>query len=129
MWNIQRTQYGFQITFGGFIKPEEMREWVAASRRELSAPLAAGWGVVVDMRTLKPLPDDVQAIMVEGQKQYKLKGMTRSCVVLANSVTTMQFRRLAKDSGIDAWERYIDANACPDWQTPAARWVADGIEP
>jgi len=67
--------------------------------------------------------------MVAGQKAYMNKGMKRSCVILANSITAMQFKRLAKESGIYAFERYVDASAIPDWKKTALSWVKDGIDP
>jgi len=67
--------------------------------------------------------------MAETQALYKQKGMQRSAVVLDNALTTTQFRRIAKESGIDAWERYIDANLTPKWSEAAVKWVRDGIEP
>jgi hypothetical protein len=42
--------------------------------------------------------------------------MDRSVVILANSVTTMQFRRIAQETGIYQWERYIDASKVTNWE-------------
>jgi hypothetical protein len=67
--------------------------------------------------------------MIKGQQACKMKGMKRSCVILANALTKSQFMRLAKDSEIYAFERYIDASATPDWTKPAIAWVKDGIDP
>jgi len=85
--------------------------------------------VFVDMRTLKPLPPDAQPIMVAGQQLYKEKGMQRSVVILADAVTTMQFRRLAKESGIYAWERYLDASSNADWKKVGEAWLTQGVDP
>ncbi|HMV41143.1 MAG TPA: hypothetical protein PK079_09135 [Leptospiraceae bacterium] len=60
------------------------------------------------MRTLKPLPPESQIHMQEGQKLYKEKGMVRSVVILANTITKLQFKRIAQETGIYQWERYID---------------------
>ncbi len=49
-------------------------------------------------------------LMEEGQKEYKERGMTRSVVILDSAIMAMQFKRLAKDTGIYQWERYIDAS-------------------
>jgi hypothetical protein len=81
------------------------------------------------MRTLKPLQPDVQAILEEGQKLFKQKGMARSVVILANSVLTMQFKRIAKETGIYLWERYIDSNTNPKWEQTGIDWLAKGIDP
>ena len=67
--------------------------------------------------------------MVATQALYKEKGMQRSAVILNSKVTTMQFMRLAKESGIYAFERYLDASAMADWGKVAVAWVKDGVDP
>jgi anti-anti-sigma regulatory factor len=129
MWKISPQSFGFVLTFSGRIEPDEMRDWVSEARRQLHGTLPAGWGVVVDMRELEPLSAAAQAVMVEGQKAFKQRGMQRSAVALKDAVTTMQFRRLARESGIDAWERYLNVQQLPAWQSAAKHWVVDGTEP
>jgi len=34
--------------------------------------------------------------------------MVRSVVILANTITKLQFKRIAQETGIYQWERYID---------------------
>jgi hypothetical protein len=128
MYTIERRPSGFLLTFGGFIAADEMQNWYNDSLAELkSAPPA--FGVIIDMRMLRPLPPDAQAIIISGQQAYKAKGMQRSCVIVANAITKNQFLRLAKDSGIYAFERYLDADSTPDWQSKAVAWVKNGIDP
>ena len=45
-----------------------------------------------------------------------------------NAVVAIQFRRLAKESGIDTWERYVDGSR-PDRFDVAAAWVRDRVDP
>lgn len=106
----------------------EMHQWCRESEQAL-ATVRPPFGVVVDMRTLAPLMPDAQHVMIQGQQLYKGKGMQRSAVVVHNAVTASQFRRLAQESGIYAWERYIDASAVPDWGKTAVDWVKGGIDP
>ena len=87
------------------------------------------FGVLVDMRTLKPLKAEVQAVMVEGQKEFKMKGMERSAVALANSVIALQFKRLAQESGIYAWERYVDGSKDAGWEKTAEAWITSATDP
>lgn len=104
MYLIELQNYGYKLTFSLYIDLEEMKKWVEDARKALeNAPKE--FGVLVDMRTLTPLPPDSQEHMQEGQKLFKEKGMVRSVVVLANSITKMQFKRLAQASGIYEWER------------------------
>jgi hypothetical protein len=128
MHNIEKRTSGYLLTFGGYIDAAEMEAWCHESEKTLALAVAP-FGVVVDMRSLTPLPSEVQQIMVKGQKLYKAKGMQRSAVVVNNALTASQFKRLAKDSGIYAWERYIDASSTPNWSKVAVDWVKDEVDP
>lgn len=128
MYKIEKEPWGYKLTFGDFIQNEEMTKWVEESKAAL-ADAPAEFGIFVDMRTLKPLPEDAKNTMMGGQKLYKEKGMTRSVVILANPITTMQFKRIAQDSGIYEWERYIDASTTPDWEAKGIAWVRDANDP
>lgn len=128
MYKIEKKTSGFLLTFGGIIDAAEMQQWLAESEKTL-ATAQAPYGVIVDMRTLKPLAADAQAIMVQGQGLYKTKGMQRSAVILNDAITTLQFKRLAQQSGIYAFERYIDASKHADWTKVAVDWVKDGTDP
>ena len=87
------------------------------------------FGVFVDMRNLSPLPSDAKTMMEEGQKLYKQKGMQRSVVVVANAITKMQFQRIAKQTGIYDWERYIDASNTSNWESVGVNWLKNGVDP
>lgn len=52
------------------------------------------------MQDLMHLDVKTQSIMVSGQGLYKQKGMHRSAVILANGIICLQFKQLAKESGI-----------------------------
>lgn len=128
MYSIQRTDYGFKLVFEGFIQKDEMEKWVAESKENLDN-VVGNFFVFIDMRSLKPLPEESQAAMEEGQKAYKAKGMQRSVVILNNPTTTMQFKRIARETGIYQWERYIDASSVPDWEGKGLMWLKEGIDP
>jgi len=128
VYEIQKKPWGYQLTFGGSISDQEMQAWVDESAKMLAAA-KPDFGVFVDMRTLSPLASDAQAIMQSGQKLYKAKGMTRSVVILASALVTLQFKRIAKETGIYAWERYIDGSCVADWQERGIAWVRDKVDP
>ena len=128
MYKVEKTSYGFKLLFADFIKPEEMTGWLAESKKMLMLP-PKEFGVFVDMRTLKPLPPEAQSILEEGQKLFKQKGMARYVVILSNSVLTMQFKRIAKETGIYQWERYIDSNVNPKWEQAGIDWLVKSIDP
>lgn len=128
MYKIEKTGYGVKMTFDGFVTAEEMAQWLAESKKRIPS-LGTQFGVFVDMRTLKPLATDSQAVMQEGQKLYKQAGMRRSVVILNNAVTTIQFKRIAKDTGIYEWERYINAAATPEWEQAGVNWLTRAVDP
>lgn len=128
MYKVEKKTSGYLLTFGGFITLDEMQRWHGEAKRALE-DAEPPFGVIVDMRTLAPLDPETQKVMVDGQQLFKEKGMTRSAVVLNNAVTTSQFKRLAKESGIYAWERYINAEEISDWTNVAVAWVKDGVDP
>lgn len=127
MYNIERKTSGFLLTFGGIINAEEMQSWVDDARKAL-APETGGFCVIVDMRTLAPLKPDAQQVMIQGQKLFKEKGMNRSSVIVNNAVTAIQFKRLAQESGIYAWERYFDGTK-PECLEAAIAWGRDAVDP
>lgn len=128
MFEIKKTTYGFRLVFAGIIAAPEMQRWVEESKKALvGAP--PKFGVFVDMRDLKPLSGDAKLVMEEGQKAFKMKGMARSVVILSSQIITIQFRDIAKKSGIDAWERYINAEGNPKWEVQGIAWIQNGTEP
>jgi len=128
MHRIEKENYGYKLIFGELISTDEMKVWADDARKALDGQ-SGKFGVFVDMRTLKPLAPETQSVMVEGQKLCKERGMERSVVILSNALLTMQFKRLAKDSGIYAWERYVDASASPDWEKKGEAWITAGTDP
>lgn len=128
MYKIDKTDFGLKLTFSDSIHADEMEKWLHDAQTTLLS-LKKPFGVVVDMRTLKPLKSDAQVHMETGQKLFREKGMERSVVILNDLITTMQFQRLARQTGIYQWERYLNTQTTPDWETQALKWVKDGIDP
>ena len=128
MYTIEKRPFGYKLAFAGVIEVDEMNRWVADTMKALIGQVGK-FGVIADMRALKPLKPEAQAVMVEGQKEYKLRGMERSAVVLANSVIALQFRRLAQESGIYQRERYIDGSKEGPWEKIAEAWIVNGKDP
>jgi hypothetical protein len=128
MYGIEKKSFGFKLVFAESIEVDEMKRWVGESKKALAGHIGK-FGVLVDMRSLRPLKPEVQAVMVEGQKEFKVKGMERSAVALANSLIALQFKRLAQESGIYAWERYIDCSKDPGWEKTAEEWITKAKDP
>lgn len=128
MYSIERKEYGYRLVFGDIISAAEMKAWLDESKVILQTSTAS-FGVFVDMRTLVPLRRDAQPFMAEGQKLYRRSGMVRSVVILDNAATTMQFRRMARETGIADWERYIDAGSVDNWEELGLAWIENAVEP
>ncbi|MCK4372844.1 MAG: hypothetical protein KAW61_06830, partial [candidate division Zixibacteria bacterium] len=90
MYVIEKTEYGYHMTFGGSIMQEEMKLWFEESQ-EVLATQKGTFSVFVDMRTLEPISADAQVQMQKGQRLYKQKGLVRSVVIQDNLTLTRQF--------------------------------------
>jgi hypothetical protein len=128
MYKILRKPFGYRLTFTEIVNAEQMTEWAQESAKAL-ATAPAKFGVFVEMQGLKPLSAEAQAVLIEGQKLYKAKGMQRSVVILQYPITKLQLTRLAKESGIYEWERYLSTEENPNWETLALAWIDQGIDP
>ena len=128
MYKIEKSALGYRLTFGGIMTKDELDQWYKESKETLFGQHGP-FGVLIDMRTLSPLPADAHEVMIRGQAMYRKHGMQRSCVILEDAITTIQFRRLAKRSGIYAYERYLDASIHKDWQQLATNWITHSIDP
>jgi len=128
VYKIETKPYGYKLTFAGHIDVQEMTKWAEESKRVLSKKVGK-FGVLIDMTTLSPISSERQEVLVSGQQLYKQKGMERSAVALNSLVVTLQFKRLARESGIYAWERYIDAGKLTNWERVAEDWIAKGTDP
>ena len=128
MYKIEKKTFGYKLVFDGMMDAAEMAEWVDASEKALTGAVGK-FGVCVDMRGLAPLLADAQEHMQRGQKLYKQKGMERSAVILDSDVIALQFKRIAKETGIYEWERYIAASKEPNWEKVAVDWITKAIDP
>lgn len=128
MFNVEKTTYGLRISFSDIIKLEEMNIWLEDSMRILPVD-PKDFYVFVDMRDLKPISLFVQRVMDKGQQLYKRKGMIRSVVIVNNPIVKRQFEKIAIESGIYDWERYIDAMNNPDWEVKGMEWLLNAIDP
>lgn len=129
MYKIEKTDFGYFLTFKGLINRYEMESWYNDSVKALEDS-PKSFGVLVDLTQIKtPLPIESQSKLEEGQKYYKRRGMQRSIVALKNDITKIQYKRIAMNTGIIKNERYIDASQYPDWEKVALDWIMNEIEP
>jgi hypothetical protein len=119
--------FGFKITIAGRITRDEAMLALVESREALKR-CKKPFGVLVDIRELEPLADEVQTIIDETQRLYRKSGLERSCVVLASAIMTMQFKRIARQTGVYAHERYVDASRDAHWERTALNWIIDAVD-
>jgi hypothetical protein len=128
MYKIEKLAFGYKLTFAGSISESEIQQWYDESVTQLaSAP--SKYGVLIDMRTIQALVPGARDIMMKGQQLYKSKGMERSAVIVNSAITKMQFTRLARESGIYEWERYIDASGVSDCENVGIAWIQKAQDP
>jgi hypothetical protein len=128
MYTIETSPFGFKVTMVGRVTEHEAMQALLAAREALKT-CKRPFGVLVDIRTAQPLADEVQALVDETQRVVRYNGLQRSAVVLASAVMTMQFMRIASDTGVYAHERYLDASRDVNWEITALRWIIDGVDP
>jgi len=128
MYRIEKANWGYRLTFGGSCTVEEIAEWLEESQKIL-ADQEEEFFVFVDMRTIIPLSREAQVHIQEGQKLYKQRGMLRSVVILSSPVVAAQFQRIAGETGIGRWERYLDASTVSDWEEVGMDWLLKAVDP
>lgn len=123
-----KTRYGFRVNAPGFVTLPEAREWFADLKRLVGQP-DKPFGLMVDIRGQRANPPDAQEVIKEAMTWMKKAGLVRSAVILDSAVAKIQTTRLARNSGIYAWERYLDASKDLDWEKKAVDWIVHGIDP
>ena len=123
------TEYGFRAHGPGYITPAEARAWFEDLKTRVLALEGKPFGMLVDSRTQKANPPETQEVIKEAMVWLRGHGMERSVVVLDSTVALIQILRLAKASGVYAYERYLDALKDPDWETKAVDWIVRAIDP
>jgi hypothetical protein len=123
------TEYGFRAHGPGYITPAEARAWFEDLKTRVLALEGKPFGMLVDSRTQKANPPETQEIIKEAMVWLRGHGMERSVVVLDSTVALIQILRLAKASGVYAYERYLDALKDPDWEAKAVDWIVRAIDP
>ena len=129
MYKIERNGSVVYQTFGDFVSEEEMTKWIAESEKVLAETKGQKLHVFADLRTLKPLAPAAGELMAKGQEMYRKAGLERSVVILADAVTSMQFQRIGKQSGINSYERYIDASSNPNFKDIGLDWLLHSKDP
>lgn len=129
MYKVERRPSGYILTFGGSMDAAEMTRWLNESKIALNAEKESSFGVIIDMRNAMPFDPETSAVLKDGQKLYKAKGMNRSCVIVNSAELSMQLKNVAVQTGIYSKERYVDASSDSDAIGKAIAWVKDQKDP
>jgi len=127
MFSIKETSYGLRIVLGDTIQESEMAKWaefVTASLRNQKRP----FGVLIDLRTLKPLTPAAAEQLQQTAKNFLRAGLERTTMVYDSALLKLQFKRLSAEAGLASLARFVDAGL-PDWEDRAQAWVVNGKEP
>lgn len=117
MYKVDKTDLGFRLTFAGDMTKAELEKWYEDGEQVLAGQQGL-FGVIIDMRTLDLLPAEGQGVMVRGQSMYRCRGMQRSCIILEDAIKTIQFMRLARQSGVFKYERCINPSDLAQIRVP-----------
>jgi hypothetical protein len=131
MHRIEETKYGYKLVLEGFLQRDEVGQLLTAMKEKIK-PREKGqtFPLLLDMRKSNAFPSDAREILKQCLLFCKESGMQRNAVILASAIATLQARRIAKETGIDRWARYIDASSRPnDWEKAAVDWLTLGVEP
>jgi hypothetical protein len=123
------TEYGLRTTAPGFITPPEAQAWFSDLQAKVAAKRGKSFGLIVDIRGQKANPPETQAIINKAMQWLKQNGLQRSVVVLDSAVARVQIMRIAKETGMYEYERYMDASKDTKWEEKALAWIVHGTDP
>jgi hypothetical protein len=131
MHRNEETKYGYKLVLEGFLQRDEVGQLLEDMKAKIK-PREKGqtFPLLLDMRKSNAFPSDAREVLKQCLLFCKQSGMERNAVILASAIATLQARRIAKETGIDRWARYIDASSRPnDWEKIAVDWLIRGVEP
>ena len=127
MHRVDETRYGYRVVFEGFLQQDDVGE-LLSNMKSTIRPRDSAFALLFDMRKSRAFPSEVRELLRQALHFCKEAGMERNAVVLSSAIATLQARRLARESGVEAWSRYIDASH-PDWEKIAVDWLVRAVEP
>lgn len=127
MYNIEKTSFGLKLTLSDFVRKEDIDNY-KNELDNLLRMLPDKFGILIDMRALKPLAPEAQESLTKTQKLVGPR-LTRSATIIDSAILNMQFKRLSKKSGVITSKRFIDASKVDNWEQAAVNWIVDGLDP
>lgn len=128
MYDNTQTEYGYEMTFTGFIEIDEMQTWATTVRDALDGHESDEWHCLVDMRDLEAMSPESKELMTEVKTDCHREGLDRVATVVSDTTTRLQFQQMSRGTGSVA-ERYVAADQREAPLDVARAWVRDGVRP
>lgn len=130
MYKIEKKKAGYLIQISGDFSTDDAYSWYNEFTQILEKEEIALW-LIVDLRGLNPVSEEVQKLIMKGQMEYKKRHHgERSAVISDNPVALTQMINAAIKTGVAGSERkFIDATKIVNPTQKAIEWVKNGKEP
>lgn len=129
MHKVEVKPYGFLAMIDGFLRAEDVESF-AQNFKDTVQKMKPGFSVLLDLRGMKPVAPESQALLFSLPSFAVQHGVKRSAVVLNSAILIGQIKRNASgNQPLDNVRRYIRAENNPDWEKQAVDWLVDGKEP
>lgn len=129
MYKVEAREFGFLLVLKGKVLDEEMQQFHLASVLTLKESGRKRYGILLDIRELLPVSAKSRIIIKKNQRMFKKNGLMRGAIILGHPETAAQFIRMAKETGVYEWGRFIDTFICRNWERAALNWIVRGIDP
>jgi hypothetical protein len=128
MYRIEKTDYGFYITFSGRMSEAEAVQFKEEVENMLPS-LAQSWSSIIDLRTWIPAEPKVLMFLEQVERFSRDHGLKRRAIIAHSPVIKSQASQLSFVSETNDLERFIDASKVENWEELAVGWAAHGVEP
>lgn len=99
----------YVLKLNGFLQLHEMQDVMKKAEQLLRTPVS-DFRVYSDIRGFKPASTDVQEVMKDIQKLFRMKGLKKVAVLVDNAITKMQLQRLHQETRIRGADQFFAAD-------------------
>lgn len=124
---VTPTTYGYRTEISAPLQAADVKMWTEEIRSVVRGRPA--FSQLVDIRNNTARDEDTTRMIEETMQWVRANGLQRSAVIVASPTLKMQVQRLARNTGVDTYERYLDAASDPQWEQKALAWLERGVDP
>ena len=128
MYIIEKTYFGFHITFEGQMSEAEAAQF-KAEVENIVPSLKQPFSTIIDLRTWIPAEPRVLTLLQQAEQLSKNHGLQRRAIIVHSPVIKGQAVQLSFTSETNELERCINASNVEDWEKQAIAWAVHGVEP